>query len=199
MGHPEIKDFVESRYFHVDDSGVGVVFRAHCGGDTTKGSSYPRCELREMTESGTKRASWSTGDSQVHSMTMKVAITATPAVKKHVVCAQIHDANDDLMMVRLEGSKLFVERNAIADVMLDRKYELGSPFEIKIQAGAGRVMLWHEGRLKMNWKVSRTRCYFKAGCYTQSNPSKGDKADSFGEVVIYDLKLAQEDNLPAKD
>ena len=31
--------------------------------------------------------------------------------------------------------------------------------------------------------------YFKAGCYTQSNPSKGDDATSYGEVVIYALSV----------
>lgn len=32
-------------------------------------------------------------------------------------------------------------------------------------------------------------CYFKAGCYTQSNLSQGDQADAYGEVVIYELAI----------
>ena len=39
----------------------------------------------------------------------------------------------------------------------------------------------------MDWEVDTTGCYFKAGCYTQSNESKGDKPESYGEVVIYKL------------
>ena len=189
VGQPDLKTFSDGRSFYVDDRGTAVVFRAHCGGDTTKGSSYPRCELREMTENGTKRAAWDTGADAVHAMTMKVAITATPPVKQHVVCAQIHHAEDDLLMIRLEGTKLFIERNSVGDVMLDRKYKLGTPFEIKIQAGAGKVNVWHNGELKMNWRVSQSGCYFKAGCYTQSNPSKGDREESFGEVLIYGLRV----------
>ena len=123
-------------------------------------------------------------------MNASMAITATPPVKKHVVCAQIHDANDDLLMVRLEGEKLFIERNKIGDVMLDANYKLGTKFQIKIEASNGHVKLWYNEELKMDWQVSAKGCYFKAGCYTQSNPSKGDKPESFGEVVIYKLEVS---------
>ena len=189
VSQPELATFVDARYFHVDDSGRGVVFRAHCGGQTTKGSGFPRCELREMTVGGTERADWSTAGNVLHTMTMRVAITVTPPVKQHVVCAQIHDPDDDLMMIRLEGTKLFVERNTLERVMLDRKYRLGTPFDLKVQAGDGRVKVWYDGELRMDWRVARPGCYFKAGCYTQSNPGKGDRDDSFGEVVIYDLRV----------
>jgi poly(beta-D-mannuronate) lyase len=142
-----------------------------------------------MTDQET-RAAWNTGGKVIHTMSMRAAITKTPPVKPHVVCAQIHDADDDLLMIRLEGTKLFIERNALGDVMLDGKYRLGTPFDLKIQAGDGQVKVWYEGNLKMNWNVSKTGCYFKAGCYVQSNLSKGDAADSFGEVVIYRIHVA---------
>ncbi len=186
---PELESFVDPRYFSVNEESGGVVFRAPCGGSTTKGSRFPRCELREMTNRGTIRAAWGTDDPIIHSMTIRQAITATPPVKKHVVCAQIHDADDDVLMIRLEGTKLFIERNAVGDVMLDREYKLGTPFDLRIQAGDGHVMVWHDGELKMDWKLSRKGCYFKAGCYTQSNPSRGDAADSYGEVEIYSLQV----------
>lgn len=186
---PELESFVDPRYFFVNEAADGVVFRAHCGGSTTKGSKFPRCELREMADRGKTRAAWDTDGLTLHTMTMKAAITKTPPVKKHVVCAQIHDADDDLMMIRLEGTKLFVERNSVGDVMLDREYKLGTPVELTIQAGDGHVKVWHDGDLKMDWKVSKKGCYFKAGCYTQSNPSKGDAAESYGEVVIYRLQV----------
>ena len=203
VGQPDLKTFVDPRYFYTDERAtsdratgeratgeraIGVVFRAHCGGRTTKGSKFPRSELREMSE-GRKQASWKTDDNAIHTMTMKAAIIATPAVKPHVVCAQIHDAEDDLMMIRLEGTKLFVERNSTGDVMLDRQYKLGTPFDIKIQAAAGKVNVWHNDQPSLTWDVSRSGCYFKAGCYTQSNPSKGDDKESFAEVVIYKLQV----------
>ena len=190
LSQPELESFVHPSYFFVNEGATGVVFRAHCGGITTKGSKYPRCELREMRDHGGRtRAEWGTNDGITHTMTMTVTITKTPPVKKHVVCAQIHDATDDVIMVRLEGTKLLIERNGIDDILLDRDYKLGTPFALKIQAGNRHIKVWHNDVLKLNWKVSRTGCYFKAGCYTQSNPSKGDTADAFGEVIIYRIQV----------
>ena len=185
---PQLASFVDRQYFFTGKSD-GVVFRAHCGGKPTRGSSYPRCELREMDERSMTRAAWDTDTPMAHTMIMKVAITKTPPVKSHVVCAQIHEADDDLMMIRLEGKKLFIERNSVGDVMLDREYRLGSPFELNNQASDGSVRVWYNTELRMTWKVSRQGCYFKAGCYTQSSTAKGDAADSCGEVVIYRLKV----------
>ncbi len=190
ISQPELDSFVHPSYFFVNEGATGVVFRAHCGGITTKGSKYPRCELREMRDHGGRiRAEWETDDSTTHTMAMRVSITQIPPVKKHVVCAQIHDADDDVLMVRLEGTKLLIERSGIEDVVLHRDYKLGTPFALKIQAGNRHIKVWHNDVLKLNWNVSRTGCYFKAGCYTQSNPSKGDAADAFGEVLIYRLQV----------
>lgn len=142
-----------------------------------------------MSGDGRSLAAWSTDDDATHTLVLRVAITRAPPVKPHVVCAQIHDAEDDLMMVRLEGKKLFVERNSLKEVPLDANYELGTPLDLKIEAGQGEVNVYYNGARKLNWQVSRRGCYFKAGCYTQSNPDKGDAADSLGEVVIYQLDV----------
>jgi len=107
----ELRMFRDARFFHVNANGDGVVFRAPCGGVTTKGSGYPRCELREMDASGRKRAAWRTDDAGARELSLRIAITSVPPVKRHVVCAQIHDENDDVLMVRLEDRRLFVERN----------------------------------------------------------------------------------------
>jgi poly(beta-D-mannuronate) lyase len=195
--HPELATFQDPRCFFANSTADGVIFRAHCGGSTSKSSKYPRCELREMTRrrtaGGTVPATWGTDDGRIHSMSAVMAISRTPPVKRHVVCAQIHDADDDVIMVRLEGTKLLIERNSLEDVVLDRDYQLGTPIELKIQSGDGSIKVWHNGALKLDWRVSRAMCYFKAGCYTQSNREQGDAADSFGEVVIYQLKVEHQD------
>ncbi len=194
-GHPdeirqrELNSFQDPKHFFVNQTAQGVVLRAYCGGSTTKGSKYPRCELREMGARGDKLAAWATDDGSVHTMTMRVAIMKTPAVRKHVVCAQIHDADDDLLMVRLEGTTLLVERNSDKDVVLVANYSLGTPFDLKIQAGGGHVQVWRDGAVKLNWQTSRRGCYFKAGCYTLSNPERGDAPDSYGEIIMYRLQV----------
>lgn len=184
----ELQTFTDPQHFFTTEEPLGVAFRAECGAATTKNSKYPRCELREMTKDGSARASWSTDDATAHRLQLKLAITHTPAKKPHVVCAQIHDADDDLLMIRLEGKKLFIERNDLPEIPLDNNYQLGSPFEITLSASQGQVQVWHNGQRKLNWQVSRRGCYFKAGCYTQSNPSKGDSPGAFGQVVIYRLE-----------
>ncbi|MBM3335042.1 polysaccharide lyase family 7 protein [Candidatus Sumerlaeota bacterium] len=183
---PELGSFHDPKHFFANDSRDGVVFRAYCGGGTTKGSKYPRCELRELNIRGAL-AAWGTDDGATHAMTALLAITKTPPVRKHVVCAQIHGADDALLMVRLEGKELLIERESEDDVALDPDYVLGKRFELKLQAAHGQVNVWYNGVPKLNWKVSRTRCYFKAGCYPQSNTEKGDAPDSYGEVVIHRL------------
>lgn len=189
---PKLLSFVDNKHFFVSKKAGGVVFRAYCDGVTTKGSRYPRCELREMKEKpggGMIDAAWSTDDRATHSMMATLAITKTPDVKKHVVCAQIHDASDDVMMLRLEGTKLFVERNEFERIMLNRRYEFGTPVKLKLQAGSGRIKLWYNDTQMMDWQHSRQGCYFKVGCYTQSNRDKGDTPESYGEVVVSRLRI----------
>jgi len=185
--------FQDRSTFFVEPRAKAVVFRAPCGGATTKGSKFPRSELREMSSSDPQSpASWGTADSGLHTLAATLAITHLPDHKPHVVCAQIHDAKDDLMMVRLEGQKLFVERNKIGDVEMDANYQLGTFFDLKIVAGRGHVQVWYNGTPKMDWEVSRKGCYFKAGCYTQSNVQKGDAAEAYGEVAIRKLSATSE-------
>jgi len=107
---PDLSTYTHPDHFFANEEKKAVIFRAHCGGSSTKGSRYPRSELREMEQDGKTKASWSTDSKLAHTMNMKVAITQTPAVKKHVVCAQIHDGRDDLIMIRLEGTHLFINR-----------------------------------------------------------------------------------------
>ena len=202
---PELGEFNNSKCFFVENSASGVVFRAHCADTTTISSRYPRCELREMAplSHGHKHqkvaAKWSTDDGILHRMTIKQAITAVPPVKKHVVAGQIHDKDDDVIMIRLEDDKLFVERNEHADVMLDANYKLGIRFMIRIEAYDGHIKVWYNGKQKMDWPHPQSGCYFKAGCYTQSNTDKGDKPESYGEVVIYSLAVEHIDPLGAKE
>jgi poly(beta-D-mannuronate) lyase len=92
-------------------------------------------------------------------------------------------------MVRLEGEKLFIERTEGDDVMLDRRYRLGTAFTLRLEAGHGRVKAWYEGEQKMDWPISRSGCYFKAGCYTQSNEARGDDPADYGEVEVYELTV----------
>jgi hypothetical protein len=189
---PELATFRDSRYFTVN-SASGVVFRARVdGARTSANTKYPRSELREMTDRGEERASWSNESSSdgVHRMTMEAAITAAPLNKPHVVAAQIHDEDDDVVMVRLYDKQLVVDAaDSSVRLVLDSDYQLGQRFTVSITASKGVITVVYNGNRTVTHRHSGSDMYFKAGCYTLSNTSY-DRADRFGEVVIYKLGVS---------
>jgi poly(beta-D-mannuronate) lyase len=189
---PELATFRDARYFTVN-SARGVVFRARVdGARTSANTKYPRSELREMTNRGEERASWSNESSSdgVHRMTMEAAITAAPLNKPHVVAAQIHDDDDDVVMVRLYGKQLVVDAaDSSVRLLLDSDYQLGQRFTVSITASKGAITVVYNGNRTVTHRHSGSDMYFKAGCYTLSNTSY-DRADRFGEVVIYKLGVS---------
>lgn len=186
---PELATFAIDPFFLPTEAGDGVVFRAPVDGATTSGSGYPRSELREMNEDGSDEASWST-DSGIHTLQIRQAITHLPEEKAHVVAGQIHDADDDVIMIRLEGEHLFIEGDGDELATLDPAYELGTVFDVRIVASEGRIRVFYDGELALDLPHRADGCYFKAGAYTQSNLEKGDEPGAYGEVVIYDLQLS---------
>jgi hypothetical protein len=188
---PELATFQDANYFHLTGKGNGVVFKAHCGGATTSGSGYPRSELREMVNNGMANASWSTTNG-THTMEIRQAVTHLPDVKPHVVVGQIHDAGDDVIVFRLEGWTLFVDENGSRGPVLTTNYQLGTEFTVKFVARNGGVECYYNGRYIYTYWVNTSGCYFKAGCYTQSNTSRGGSASAYGEVVIYDVKVSHQ-------
>jgi hypothetical protein len=188
---PELDTYAIDPWFTVSPD--HVTFRANAGGFTTSGSSYPRSELREMTDGGAARADWSM-TSGVHTMTITEAITHLPEVKPHAVAGQIHDAEDDVVMIRLESTRLYVEGGGVDLGVLDEDYQLGDVFTVRIVATEGRIDVYYQDMSapKVSVNAQNDGCYFKAGVYTQSNESKGDSADAYGEVAIYDLTVTHE-------
>jgi poly(beta-D-mannuronate) lyase len=186
---PQLAAFALSPYFRVTDAKDGIVFQAHAGGATTDNSSYPRSELREMTNGGKTKASWSNTQG-THTLTIRQAITHVPTVKPEVVAGQIHDKSDDVVMIRLEGSRLFVESDGENIGDLNTQYQLGTAFTVRIEASGGHIRVLYDGTLKVDYTKSGSGFYFKAGCYTQSNVSKGDNPQAYGEVIIYSLQVS---------
>ena len=187
-GDPETVDGAElttlsNPAFRFDRRRGGVQFRATAGGVTTKNSDYPRSELRE--EVGGEHAAWS-NTSGTHTLDVCQAVTELPEAKPHVVTAQIHDSESDVMQVRLEGAKLMVRyADGKKDFVLDPAYELGTPYAVRIQAAEGRIAVSYNGKEMGTIDQSGSGWYFKTGAYLQSNTDKGDAADAAGTVELY--------------
>jgi hypothetical protein len=188
---PELATFRDTNYFYVNGEGNGVVFTAHAGGYTTSGSGYPRSELREMINNGASLASWST-TSGSHSLIITQAITHLPDVKPHVVAGQIHDAADDVIVFRLEDKKLFIDENGNDGPVLTTNYNLGDIFTVQFRARNGGVECYYNGNYVYTYAVTASGCYFKVGCYTQSNTTKGDLPTAFGQVVVYGTSVTHQ-------
>jgi hypothetical protein len=69
--------------------------------------------------------------------------------------------------------------------LLDGAYKLGTKFTVLFEVTAGKIKMYYNGVEKGTITGAFSKCYFKAGCYTQSNKEKGDKPTAYGEVVVY--------------
>jgi poly(beta-D-mannuronate) lyase len=189
---PQLSSFRDATAFFVNSAKSGVVFRARVdGARTSENTKYPRSELREMKNNGEDRADWSNASGKgTHVMGIVAAITKTPVTKPEVVAAQIHDASDDVIMIRLYGRRLVVDaEDSKVQLPLDDAYVLGTPFKVIITAANGRIRVTYNDTRTVDYQRSSSGMYFKAGCYTLSNTSF-DSSKEYGEVVIYKLAVS---------
>jgi hypothetical protein len=188
---PTLARYALTPYFVV--RGDAVQFRAPTNGLTTSGSMYPRSELREMTDGGKTQAAWSTTDG-THTMTIEQAITAAPTVKRHVVAGQIHDGTTDVITIRLEYPRLFVDHNGSHGNTLTGNYVLGTRFTVKIEVADGQIQVYYNGATTPADTFARagSSMYFKAGAYTQSNCQREAACGptNYGEVQISRLEVS---------
>ncbi|AWB66140.1 translation initiation factor SUI1 [Saccharobesus litoralis] len=222
----EIKQLyqVTSEYFYVNETGDGIVFYAPINDDNapTENSTYIRSELRERTADGSSDIYWTT--SGKHVVYAKQAITHLPIVKDHIVATQIHgnksEGIDDALVLRLEGSHLFLSFNGGQlrdDLTIKTNYSLGTVHEIMFEVINGKHYVYYseDGNLNSAYAAGNADqylvkdgsndyvmdrsygdAYFKIGNYTQSNSDKEgsytNHPDNYGEVVVYDFWVDHE-------
>jgi len=194
--NPEFKVPFSSVWFHVTDNRDGVAFRAPVNGATTSGSENARSELRELApadEDGDEvEARWSNKGSAVHTMELEQAILGTPRRYPSVVTAQIHNDDDDVILIKYREGRLFADADrGDFDETLDENYRLGTRFKLRIQATKGRIRVTYNDAKTVVYKKASDTMYFKAGVYNQSNLEKypDESPNSYGEVVVYKLKV----------
>ena len=130
-------------------------------------------------------------------MEIDQAVTHLPVVKPQIVVGQIHDANNDIIVFRLEGSHLFMDHNGTTGTTLDNNYVLGTRFKVKFVVSNNQVQSYYNGVLKETYPVTFSGAYFKAGAYVQSSckGSKqvaGESCDAYGEVIIYNVSVTHQ-------
>lgn len=188
---PELATFSADPWFRADDACDAVRFRAAVNGVTTGGSSYPRAELREMTDGGADEAEWSTTEGK-HTLTVTEAFMALPKEKPQVVGAQVHGGDDDVTVFRLDGKKLYItDGDDSRHHLVTDDYELGTEFEAKFVAQDGEIDVYYNGELETTIEHEGDTNYFKAGAYTQANCDNSDPCakGNYGEVRISAIKV----------
>lgn len=201
--NPAFKHPFRSTWFHLNKAGDGVVFRAPVRAPSTVNSENARSELRELAPAAPNgdevEARWSNKGPAVHTMELEQAIIATPRNYPSVVSAQIHNDDDDVILIKLRGTRLFANADRGGfDETLDSHYRLGTRFKLKIVATEGKIVVTYNDTKSVTYEKSSDTMYFKTGVYNQSNLTKNPDEDpkSYGEVVLYKLKVTH-DGAPA--
>ncbi|MGW7517924.1 polysaccharide lyase family 7 protein [Streptomyces sp. NPDC054796] len=191
---PSLATYASAPWFMVNSACTGVQFRSAVNGVTTSGSSYPRSELREMTDGGTENASWS-ATSGTHTMTFREAFNKLPNDKPHLVGAQIHDGDDDVTVFRLEGTSLYITKgDDTHHKLVTSDYKLHTTYEGKFVVSGGKIMVYYNGVLQTTISHTASGNYFKAGAYTQANCGNSSPCSSsnYGQTSIYKLQVTHD-------
>jgi hypothetical protein len=190
---------VPNRYRLVQSGGQWwTEHRINAGaGRTSTGTDFPRSELRELLSNGSL-AAWNGGDGNDHYMRWTPRITAVTEERPWVCFGQIHDASSDLVRLQCQGSAgqttgldivaRYTKNNSETTVVLiDNGYNVGDslgPCELLVRAGTLTVRI--DGALLLTvGNMGVAGCYFKAGCYLQSNVhEQGEDPDDEAAVQI---------------
>jgi hypothetical protein len=190
---PQLDTYSKDPYFVTKSKtcGDGVVFRAPVNGAHTSGSHYARSELREMTNNGKDNASWSS-TLGTHTFTETVAFTSLPKVKPDLVGAQIHNATEDISLLVLRGTKLYISDgdNSKAKLVTD-KYKLGTKVDMKWVVSGGVTKAYLNGTLQLTINRAYDGAYFKAGAYPQASCDNSSPCSSgnYGSTTITKLSV----------
>jgi hypothetical protein len=191
---PQLATYSKSPYFVTVSSNCssGVKFLAPVNGAHTSGSHYARTELREMTNNGTANASWSSTIG-THTFTETIAFTALPKGKPDVVGAQIHNATEDISLLVLRGTKLYISNgdDSKARLVTDN-YKLGTKVDMKWVVSGGVTKAYINGSLQLTFNRAYDGAYFKAGAYPQASCDNSSPCSSsnYGSTIITKLAVS---------
>jgi hypothetical protein len=192
---PEPAASAKSPYFFTDNCGQGLTFRTPINGAHTAGSHYPRSELREVTDDGAE-ASWSSTVG-THTFTETIAFKELPKGKPDVVGAQIHNAAEDISLLVLRGTQLFVTNGDTVVKLVTDDYQLGTKIQMKWVVSGGVTKAYVDGVQQLSFNRAYTGAFFKAGAYPQANCTNASpcNADNVGETIISKLSVSHSPSL----
>lgn len=191
---------------NVDGRDVGV-FSAPLGGATTSsGTNYARDELREYERDGTTKMAFdpTSGDHWIEGYYRIYGLTG---LQKPSVCVQqMHDPNDDVIMVltTLSGgvTKLVLRYNGTQVAVLDSSYTDGEEFYLKTRVNAGTPMVYYSANPAAIPTTPVTTSpassgffsgatvgwYSKSGSYNQTNELTDPNVDPNASIIRVEVR-----------
>jgi hypothetical protein len=95
---------------------------------------------------------------------------------------------------RVEGDKLWITDGDNAHgYLLDPAFALGKRYSIGFDVDGGVITYRYNGKLvPFTLRSSDAGCYYKAGCYAQTNPKSAptEVTTEWDEVVIFDVDVS---------
>lgn len=199
--------FTHSPEFQMNAKGTAVQMRVAMNAPTTSsGAKFPRTEFREMTAAGAEMAfnpAWG-----YHLLQVTEAVTHLPPVKPSLIGCQVHTATDDMIEMGWQPRSDYASTGKVEFVFrvngtssglprLSTDYTLGTRMTFGMAFDQGDWAIYNEDLL-VPFYTSDTKgaptikftgakdCYFKAGCYAQSNATI-DKASEYASVDLYSI------------
>lgn len=178
--------FEQIPYFAATQDGW-VQVRVQVNAGTTSGSTYPRCELRQMKPGGGKEAAW---DSKTLDcwFEYELAVTHLPPAKPQMCVLQLHDDEDDLLEVIYQrnssgGYEITQRIDGSSSGQPKIPHDLNKPFVLALGLVKGVVTIYRDGNpiLSTSRMPQSTVTYAKLLNYLQSN-TKYDKVPEYGEL-----------------
>ena len=181
-----------------------VVFSAPLGGATTSSNTqYARCELRGLGPDGTTKEAFdpTSGDHWIEGI---YRIYGLSGLAKPGVCVQqMHDPNDDVIMVRTElvsgAIKLQLRFNGTLVATLNASYTEGTEFYLKTRVNNGTPEVYYTTNLASipstptytssgYFSGASTGWYMKTGCYNQTNESTDPNVDPDASIIKVEIR-----------
>jgi hypothetical protein len=177
-------------YFEKAQNNTAVKFAVYCdGGKTSANTHYPRSELRELSSGGGSNASWD-GASGTHHMSGTTRVVHGTSTKDEVCIAQMHDASDDTLQIRVQGSTVTLNVKGVKVADLLTGYTKGTDFDWDILCANGKLTVKINGVQKYSATPGYgSGQYFKVGCYAQaaSGYTSGISASDYFHIELKNL------------
>lgn len=204
-------DYQQPHHFYTAKDG-SMVFVVNTDGATTKGSSYPRSELREMKDPSTN-AAWTIaeGGNMEAVLSVNELPTTNAGEAGRIVIGQIHGDNNELCRLYYDKGRLYFYDDRSGESAKETQFILkssdGQPTNIQlndlfaysinvsnnrltVSAVHNNIVYSESEPISPYWLSGVEKFYFKAGAYLQvgkSGSKAGTQGTGRGMVSFYSL------------